>query len=65
MKWSVSKIVFLLVALALVSAFLFEVEAGVIVLESKDFVGLATLVFSFYFFKPAPTPEEIATGTEK
>jgi len=64
-KWSVSQIVFLLIAVALVIAFLFEIYMGKISLDSKDFIGIAMLVFGFYFSKPSATQEEIATGTAK
>lgn len=46
---SASKIVFLMVAGTMCVAILYEVIAGKIILEPKDFMTLAGAAFAFYF----------------
>lgn len=56
---SASKLVFLLMALGVVLAFLFEVFTGRVTLDPKDYMMLAGMAFSFYF---ASKPTDPATG---
>lgn len=42
-------------ALAMIIAFLFEIYKGAIVLDSKDFMSLTLMAFTYYFTKPAAT----------
>lgn len=54
---SASKIVFILIAFVLCVAFLFEVMTGKIIFETKDFIPLAVMAFTYYFaYKPQNTP---------
>ncbi len=60
MKWpwfkapSTSKVVFLLVAFTACAAFLIEIAQAKVALESKDFMMLAVMAFSFYFAIKSP-----------
>lgn len=66
MKITVSQIVFLMMATALVLAFLWGVYQGSTSLEdSKAFVGLVGMVFGYYFGKPATTQDELTAGVGK
>lgn len=64
---SASKIVFILMAAAVCLAFLFEVAAGRVSFDPKDFMILASMAFAFYFSKPAspatPDSTTVASAT--
>lgn len=60
MKWpwfqapSTSKFVFFLMAVTTCVAFVIEIAQGKVTLESKDFMLLAVMAFSFYFAIKSP-----------
>lgn len=66
MKLTVSQIVFLMITLAVIAAFLWGVFKGTTSLEdSKAFIGLVGMVFGYYFGSPTPKQEDVATGVAK
>lgn len=66
MKLTVSQLVFLLITVAVVIAFLWGVFTNTTSLEdSKAFIGLVGMVFGYYFGSPTPKQDEVATGVAK
>ncbi len=59
---SASKIVFILTALTVCIAFLFEVFTGRVTLDTKDFIPLVAMAFTFYFAAKPNDPNIGATG---
>jgi hypothetical protein len=60
---SASKIVFIILIMTACVAFIFEVYMGKVILETKDFMLLATAATTFYFsYKGSPTPPEDPTA---
>lgn len=57
---SPAKIVFIGVATTLCVCFLWEIAHGTVVLDAKDFIGLAMMAFAFYF--GANTPKQDTAG---
>lgn len=49
---SASKVVFIGIAGTVCTAMLYEVLAGAVSLDPKDFMVLASMAFAFYFSKP-------------
>lgn len=52
---SASRIVFIAVAFAVI------VLTFMRIVDAKDFLGLAGMVFVYYFSKPAPIPENVSS----
>lgn len=61
---SASKTVFVSIALALCFAFLFEVVRKEIILDAKDFLGLAMMAFTYYFTRSTNPTRPSGTGGE-
>ena len=59
---SASKIVFILIALTLCGTFAFEVLSGKTQFDTKDFIPLAAMAFTFYF---ASKPSDPTSGSMK
>jgi len=57
---SASKIVFLLLAASACFAFLYQVVNGTTLLETKDFMILAGMAFTFYFANKGNSSEPYA-----
>lgn len=60
---SASKIVFILMAVAVAGAFVFEVVVGRVTLDPKDFMMLAAMAFSFYFANKGDSATGVTTAT--
>jgi hypothetical protein len=58
---SASKIVFMLMALTVSIAFLWEVFTGKVTLDAKDFMALVLVAFTYYFTNKG-TPTEPYLG---
>lgn len=54
---SASKIVFIVLALTACGTFIYSVAAGSTIMETKEFMVLAAMAFSYYFAKKGDTDQ--------